>query len=107
MLKAFGLLAPFKCLRGSVFDPFGYSQERRQERALIDGYRADIDLILAHLTPANRHTALSLARLPEQIRGYGHVKDKAVVAAEQEAQRLRQCLRDGAPAVVKLYEAAA
>jgi len=107
MLKAFGFLAPFKCLRGSVLDPFGYSQERRQERALIDGYRADIDLILAHLTPANRHTALSLARLPEQIRGYGHVKDKAVVAAEQEAQRLRQCLRDGEPAVVKLYEAAA
>uniref|UniRef100_UPI0025909D53 DUF6537 domain-containing protein n=1 Tax=Pseudomonas sp. TaxID=306 RepID=UPI0025909D53 len=107
MLKAFGLLAPFKFLRGSAFDPFGYSQERRQERALIDAYRADIDLILAHLTPANRHTALSLARLPEQIRGYGHVKDKAVVAAEQEAQRLRQCLRDGEPAVVKLYEAAA
>ncbi|WP_416425276.1 indolepyruvate ferredoxin oxidoreductase family protein [Pseudomonas sp. App30] len=107
MLKAFGLLAPFKFLRGTPLDPFGYTQERRQERALIEAYQADIALILQHLTPANRHTALSLARLPEQIRGYGHVKDKAVGVAEQEAQRLRQCLRDGEAAVVKLYEVAA
>ena len=107
MLKAFGMLAPLKFLRGTVFDPFGYSQERRQERRLIERYREDIELILTHLSAANRHTAISLARLPEQIRGYGHVKQAAMEAAERQAQALRQCLRDGEAAVVKLYDVAA
>jgi indolepyruvate ferredoxin oxidoreductase len=107
MLKAFDVLAKFKFLRGTAFDPFGGSPERRQERELIDNYVADIELILAHLNAGNRHTALSLARLPERIRGYGHVKEGAMKAAALQAVRMRQGLVSGEVGLPKLYEVAA
>jgi indolepyruvate ferredoxin oxidoreductase len=107
MLKAFDVLAKFKFLRGTAFDPFGRSLERRQERALIDSYVSDIELILTHLNAENRHTALSLARLPERIRGYGHVKESAMKAAALQAVRMRQSLISGEVELPKLYEVAA
>jgi indolepyruvate ferredoxin oxidoreductase len=107
MLKAFNVLATFKFLRGTAFDPFGRSLERHQERGLINSYEADIELILSHLNASNRHTALSLARLPEKIRGYGHVKDSAMKAAALQAARMRQSLVSGDIDLPKLYEAAA
>jgi len=107
MLKAFDVLARFKFLRGTVLDPFGRSVERRQERELIDAYVGDIELILGHLSASNRHTALSLARLPERIRGYGHVKESAMKAAALQAARMRQSLVSGEVEVLRLYEVAA
>jgi indolepyruvate ferredoxin oxidoreductase len=107
MLKAFDVLAKFKFLRGTAFDPFGRSLERRQERELIDSYVADIELILSRLNAGNRHTALSLARLPERIRGYGHVKESAMKAAALQATRMRQSLISGEVELPKLYEVAA
>lgn len=107
MLKAFEVLARFKFLRGTAFDPFGRSLERRQERELIDHYVSDIELILAHLKAGNRHTALSLARLPERIRGYGHVKEAAMKAAALQAARMRQSLISGEVELPKLFEVAA
>ena len=107
MLKAFEVLATFKFLRGTAFDPFGRSLERRQERELIDHYVSDIELILAHLNAGNRHTALSLARLPERIRGYGHVKEGAMKAAALQAARMRQSLISGEVELPKLFEVAA
>jgi len=107
MLKAFDVLARFKFLRGTAFDPFGRSLERRQERELIDSYVGDIELILTHLTANNRHTALSLARLPERIRGYGHVKESAMKAAALQAARMRQSLVSGEVELPKLFEVAA
>ncbi|MEQ7921540.1 indolepyruvate ferredoxin oxidoreductase family protein [Xanthomonas sp. WHRI 1810A] len=106
MLKAFEVLARFKFLRGTAIDPFGRSVERQQERALIGRYEADIELILGHLNASNRHTALSLARLPEKIRGYGHVKEAAMHAAALQAERMRQSLING-EVVLPLYEVAA
>lgn len=81
MLHAFGVLAQLKGLRGTWFDPFGYHAERRQERALLTQYFTLVDLFCATLTPANRDAALALATLPEQIRGYGHVKERNLAAA--------------------------
>jgi indolepyruvate ferredoxin oxidoreductase len=107
MLKAFEVLATFKFLRGTAFDPFGRSLERRQERELIDHYVSDVELILAHLSAGNRHTALSLARLPERIRGYGHVKEAAMKAAALQAARMRQSLISGEVELPKLFEVAA
>jgi indolepyruvate ferredoxin oxidoreductase len=107
MLKAFDVLAKFKFLRGTAFDPFGRSLERRQERELIDSYVADIELILSHLNDGNRHTAVSLARLPERIRGYGHVKESTMKAAALQATRMRQSLISGEVELPKLYEVAA
>jgi len=107
MLKAFDVLAKFKFLRGTAIDPFGRSLERRQERELIDSYVSDIELILQHLSASNRHTALSLARLPEKIRGYGHIKESAMKAAALQAARMRQSLISGEVELPKLYEVAA
>ena len=107
MLKAFDVLAKFKFLRGTALDPFGRSLERQQERELIDSYVADIELILSHLSAGNRHSALSLARLPERIRGYGHVKESAMKAAALQAARIRQSLVNGELELPKLYEVAA
>ena len=90
MHTAFTLLAPLKVLRGTPFDVFGYTAERREERALIGQYRADIAARLEALSPANRDAALAIARLPEQIRGFGHVKARHLAAAREQRDRLQK-----------------
>jgi indolepyruvate ferredoxin oxidoreductase len=84
MGAAFRLLARLKGLRGSAFDPFGRSEERRAERALIGEYRACIDELLAALMADNHAAAVEIARIPEQIRGYGHVKAKQLAQARRQ-----------------------
>jgi indolepyruvate ferredoxin oxidoreductase len=74
MWRAFRLLAPFKFLRGTALDPFGSTEERRLERQLIADYRASIEAALANLSEEKLAAAVELAGLPEQIRGFGHVK---------------------------------
>lgn len=69
------LLARFKGLRGTAFDPFGMSAERRQERQDIDDYRGLVSHLVDGLTAENRQTAVKIAALAMQIRGYGHVKN--------------------------------
>ncbi|NHZ77941.1 indolepyruvate ferredoxin oxidoreductase family protein [Massilia sp. CCM 8695] len=91
--KAFALLAKFKGLRGGAFDIFGRTEERKMERALIVEYRQMIEGLVAGLNADNHATAVELANLPEQIRGYGHVKEKAVAQFRVEKARL---LGDGA-----------
>ena len=81
MLRAFSVLAKFKALRGTVFDPFGHTEERRQERALVMQYRATVAGLLTRLTTANLATAVAIASIPEDIRGYGHVKARHLAAA--------------------------
>ena len=81
MLTGFRFLAKLKGLRGTAFDIFGRAEERKTERALIGEYRAAIDEVLAGLNAGNHMTALEIAALPEQIRGYGHVKDRNIAAA--------------------------
>jgi indolepyruvate ferredoxin oxidoreductase len=80
MGAAFRLLARLKGLRGTAFDPFGRTEERQTERALIADYRACIEELLAGLNAANHAAAVEIARLPEQIRGYGHVKARHLAA---------------------------
>ncbi|MDM0019895.1 indolepyruvate ferredoxin oxidoreductase family protein [Variovorax saccharolyticus] len=81
MLTGFKLLARLKGLRGTALDPFGRTEERRAERALIGEYRASLEEVVAGLSAANHATALEIAALPEQIRGYGHVKERNLAAA--------------------------
>ncbi len=91
MLTAFKLLASMKRLRGTAFDIFGYSAERRMERQLIADYEAMIDDLLARLDADNHRFAVALARLPDEIRGFGPVKEKAVnKAKEMQADLLLQ-----------------
>ncbi|MCC6248898.1 MAG: indolepyruvate ferredoxin oxidoreductase family protein, partial [Rubrivivax sp.] len=85
---AFGLLAKMKGLRGTALDPFGRSAERQGERALIGEYRASIDEVLKTLSADNRALAAEIARIPEEIRGYGHVKARHLTAARAKWQAL-------------------
>ncbi|MEN2991797.1 indolepyruvate ferredoxin oxidoreductase family protein [Tistrella sp. BH-R2-4] len=88
MLGAMRVLAAMKRLRGTAFDPFGRTAERRKERQLIEDYIARIDSLLPRLTPATRDTIRDIAAVPERIRGYGHVKDSNLRTAEIEEKRL-------------------
>ncbi|MBS0341957.1 MAG: indolepyruvate ferredoxin oxidoreductase family protein [Proteobacteria bacterium] len=81
MLKGFKVLARLKGLRGTALDIFGRTEERKTERALIGEYRASVEEVLRGLSGANHALALEIASLPEQIRGYGHVKERNLAAA--------------------------
>ena len=83
MLTAFKFLAKLKGLRGTALDVFGKTEERRVERALIREYRSSLEEILTALTPDNLAAAIEVARIPEQIKGYGHVKERHLSTARQ------------------------
>ncbi len=82
MLTAFAIMRRFKGLRGGPFDLFGYTAERKMERALRDEYLARIDTLLATLSPTNAALATEIASLPDTIRGFGHVKEASVQSAQ-------------------------
>lgn len=86
------MLAGLKGLRGTALDPFGKTEERKMERALIVEYRASIEEILKSLNARNLALAVDIARIPEDIRGYGHVKERHLHAARGG----KGCLRSGA-----------
>ncbi|MFC4273073.1 indolepyruvate ferredoxin oxidoreductase family protein [Sneathiella chungangensis] len=88
MMKAFGFLAKFKSLRGTPLDIFGYQEERKTERALIKEFEGIIDELLSGLTTANHAIAVEIAALPQHIRGYGHVKDKAIKVYRGDLENL-------------------
>jgi indolepyruvate ferredoxin oxidoreductase len=88
IMTLFGLLASLKRLRGTRFDIFGYSEERRMERRLIGEYQATVETLLATLDQNNHAMAIQIASLPETMRGFGHVKDKNVKAAKQREASL-------------------
>ena len=91
MMKAFQLLARFRFLRGTTLDVFGYTQERKQERADIEHYRLLVDKLLPDLTEENYTAAQELVALPEKLRGFGHIKDRnRELLALREAQLWRQ-----------------
>ena len=96
MLSAFRLLAKLKGLRGTGFDVFGYSEERRTERRLIADYEKTVDALLAALTHDNHALAVEIAALPEHIRGFGHVKARHL--AEAKAKEAALLARFRAPA---------
>jgi indolepyruvate ferredoxin oxidoreductase len=96
MLSGFRLLARLKGLRGTAFDVFGRSAERKTERALIVEYRECIEELLEGLSPASLPLAIQIARIPEDIRGYGHVKDRHLAAARPKWAALMEEWRGGA-----------
>ncbi|MGR3467185.1 MAG: DUF6537 domain-containing protein, partial [Shimia sp.] len=104
MARVSGVLARFRPLRGTPFDPFGYSAERRMERALVDDYERDMAEALTHLTPATRDAVIALALLPLQIRGFGPVKEANAKAAARRREELLHSIRAGGPDMAKAAE---
>ena len=95
MATALKYLARLKFLRGTAFDPFGYGEDRRMERALIAEYETDLDEAAAVLGPNTRDIAIALAELPLQIKGFGHVKAAHAAAAAKRREELLAALRQG------------
>ena len=100
----FALLAKFKVLRGTAFDPFGYSTERKTERALVRDYEALLDEVLGKLDAGNHHIAVGLAAIPEKIRGFGHVKLRHLKAAKADEAVLLDQFRAGPAPLLKAAE---
>ncbi|MGI4953965.1 MAG: DUF6537 domain-containing protein, partial [Janthinobacterium lividum] len=87
-LPIFRLLQHGKMLRGTVIDPFGWQRERREEQALARRFEADVKTVLPLLSAKNLETAISLARLPLDIRGFGPVKATSIAEAEPKRRAL-------------------
>jgi indolepyruvate ferredoxin oxidoreductase len=104
VLPLFQLLAKMKFLRGTTFDPFGYSLERRAERKLIADYKTMLNEVLANLAPETHNLAVGLAAIPEKIRGFGHIKQRQLQTAKAEEAALLEQFRTGAPALLKAAE---
>ena len=89
MLRAMPLLARMRGLRGGAFDIFGRTAERRMERQLIVDYEATMAEVMAGLEHDNFSMAVNIAEVPDRIRGFGHVKEKALAKAKKaEAEML-------------------
>lgn len=98
MMPAFRMLAGMRGLRGTAFDIFGHSADRRLERDLIAGYEKDVATVLSLLSPVTLDTAIELLSLPDRIRGYGPVKEKAVQDAKIRYAELARDLVNPPPA---------
>jgi indolepyruvate ferredoxin oxidoreductase len=94
MFRAFELLAKFKGLRGGALDVFGYTAERKMERKLIEDYAVTVDELLARLDRDNNALAVEIASIPEQIRGYGHIKEANFAKAKSRWDELMAAWRN-------------
>ena len=92
IFSVFRVLARLKVLRGTWFDPFGLTAERRRERGLVDQYERDILVAIQSLSSTNSETVLALAELPDTIRGFGHIKDRNMALAEPRRLELMALL---------------
>jgi indolepyruvate ferredoxin oxidoreductase len=88
MMPVFRLLANMRGLRGTAFDVFGHSADRKLERDLIAGYEKDVVTVLGVLSPVTLDTAIELLSLPDRIRGYGPVKERSVLDAKARYAQL-------------------
>ncbi|MGE0289196.1 MAG: indolepyruvate ferredoxin oxidoreductase family protein [Bradyrhizobium sp.] len=98
MMGVFRWLARFRFLRGTALDPFGRSADRRMERELIVAYEKDVATVLGQLSQATHDIAVDLLSLPESIRGYGPVKEKAIKEAKARHEQLVADLASPPPA---------
>jgi indolepyruvate ferredoxin oxidoreductase len=93
MLPAFRLLAKLKVIRGTWFDIFSRTEERQLERRLIDEYFDLVEDLSANLNAQNHALAVQLASIPEDIRGFGHVKERHIKAAIVKQRKMLESFR--------------
>ena len=82
LMTLFKIISKFKFLRGTFLDPFSYLLERKKERKLIKDYKDSILEIAKKLNKNNYNIAVDIASTPDQIRGFGHIKEKNIKVAE-------------------------
>ncbi len=94
MMVVFKVLARMKGLRGTALDIFGYTDERKTERQLVENYDKGLDLLISKLTADNLPTAVEIAQLPQTIRGYGHIKEASIEQAKTVRTALLEKFND-------------
>ncbi|SHK82622.1 indolepyruvate ferredoxin oxidoreductase [Roseovarius marisflavi] len=104
ILRVFRILARLRRLRGTPFDPFGRTKERRMERALIRQYEADMNEVLPKLSEATREAIIALAELPLSIRGFGPVKEANEAKAAKRREELLAVIRAGGTPLAQAAE---
>jgi indolepyruvate ferredoxin oxidoreductase len=104
IFPVFRMLAKFKFLRGTVFDPFGHTAERKIERSLVREYEALLEEIFGKLTPENHHLAVGLTAIPDKIRGFGHVKLRHLKTAKADESALLEQFRASPTPLLKAAE---
>lgn len=100
VFSAFRVLARLRGLRGTSFDIFGYTEERRGDRALIDDYESTIGGLLGKLDRHNLALAIEIASIPDKIRGFGHVRAESLSAAMAHRDQLLRAF-ESAPSLLK------
>ena len=98
-MPVFRTMAKFRFLRGTLFDPFSYSEDRKLERNLIKGYEQDVVTAVKLLSPKTHDIAVELLSLPDQIRGYGPVKEASVAKAKARYEQLAKELVNPPPLI--------
>ena len=104
MERPMRMLARMKRLRGTPLDVFGYTAERKMERALIKQYEQDMKAVLPKLTDQTLEAIVALAELPKQIRGFGPVKQANEAKAAKRREELLAVIGAGGPQVAKAAE---
>jgi indolepyruvate ferredoxin oxidoreductase len=94
IFPVFRVLTALRVLRGTPFDPFSYTAERKLERLLIEQYRQLISTVLADLTPESHELAVCIAKIPLEMRGFGHVKRASIAAAQCKQAQLLDRLKE-------------
>ena len=107
IFRVFRWLAPLKILRGTPLDPFGYTSERKLERALIDDFVALTEEIGHRVNEANYATACELARSVQAMRGFGHVKAGNIARVREQQTGLLRRFRQPKADMIQLQEVAA
>ena len=96
IFTAFAVLAKFKGLRGGLLDPFGKTAERKAERKLIADYEVTVKALIEGLSGETHDLAVQIADIPDDIRGYGHIKDASMACAAERQTELMRLFRDPA-----------
>lgn len=104
MMSAFKFLSMLKSIRGTAFDPFGYTSERKMERQLIEDFETIMEEVVANLTADRYVAAVELMSLPQKIRGFGHIKLDSVSDYEQQKDALLDQFRTGSGEIAKAAE---
>jgi len=98
ILPVFKVLAQLKFLRGTAFDIFGYTNERRSERALIKAFEADMNIVVSGLSASNYESAVKLMSVYGDIKGFGYIKSNAIRSARTRLETFMADFTNGTTA---------
>jgi indolepyruvate ferredoxin oxidoreductase len=98
-MKAFRMMSALRRVRGTWLDPFRNTLERRLDRSLLETYERDLNMLVCELGPEDKPLALRIVDWPRKVRGYGHVREASMKAAELERSNLLEEWKKGRRAV--------